>query len=79
MTSHAGDDPRGGVPLAALPQELDDAGAHNGLDAAFLQEVCELVAGELPDVVVSLWARAGASSPPPHVSVWARSTRVPPA
>ena len=45
--------------MPALPQELDDAGSHSGLDAAFLQEVCDLVAGELPGVVVSFMGEGG--------------------
>src|SRR5919205_4428113 len=48
MTSRAGDDPGGGTPPSVPGQERADAVARTGLDAAFLQEICDLVAGELP-------------------------------
>jgi PAS domain S-box-containing protein len=59
MTSHVDDDPEGSVPSPATPQELDKAGANGGPDAAFLQEVCDLVAAELPGVVVSFMGEGG--------------------
>src|SRR4051812_27304747 len=59
MTSHAGNDPRGGVPSPAPPQGRDDTSAHSDPDAAFLQEVCDLVASELPDVTVSFMGEGG--------------------
>jgi PAS domain S-box-containing protein len=58
MTSHAGNDPRGGVPSPAPPQGRDDTSAH-GDPAAFLQEICDLVAGELPGVAVSFMGEGG--------------------
>src|SRR3954451_5288046 len=59
MTSHAGDDPGGGAPSSVPAQEGADAAARAGLDVAFLQEVCDLVAGELPDVTVSFMGEGG--------------------
>src|SRR3954452_24466926 len=59
MTSHAGNDPRGGVPSPAPPQGRNDTSAHGDPDAAFLQEICDLVAGELPGVAVSFMGEGG--------------------
>src|SRR3954452_15221067 len=59
MTSHAGNDPRGGVPSPAPPQGRNDTSAHSDPDAAFLQEICDLVAGELPGVAVSFMGEGG--------------------
>src|SRR4051794_14120369 len=59
MTRHAGDDPGGGAPSSMPAQERADAAARTGLDVAFLQEVCDLVAGELPGVTVSFMGEGG--------------------
>ena len=59
MTGHASDDPGGGASPSLPAQERADAAARADLDAAFLQEVCDLVAGELPGVVVSFMGEGG--------------------
>src|SRR5918997_6741575 len=59
MTGRASDDPGGGAPSSLPARERADMAAHTGLDAAFLQEVCEIVAGELPGVVVSFMGEGG--------------------
>jgi PAS domain S-box-containing protein len=59
MTSHAGGNPEGGAPSSVPAQGRADAAARTGLDAAFLREICELVAGELPGVSVSFTGEDG--------------------
>src|SRR5688572_13732717 len=59
MTGHASDDSGGGASPSLPAQERADAAARAALDAAFLQEVCDLVAAELPGVDVSFMREVG--------------------
>src|SRR4051812_17944710 len=59
MTGHVIDDPGGGASPSLPTQERADATARAALDVAFLQEICDVVAGELPGVIVSFMAERG--------------------
>ena len=60
MISRTGDDdPRDGVASSLPIQEHADATEGTDLDLALLQEICGLVAGELPGVIVSFMGEGG--------------------
>src|SRR5215207_7734589 len=59
MTGHASDDPGGGASPSLPAQERADAAGRSELDAGFLQEICDLVGGELPGVIVSFMGDGG--------------------
>ena len=60
MTTGAGNNPeRDDAPSPAPARECADAAEGTGLDVAFLQEICGLIAGELPGVTVSFMGEGG--------------------
>ncbi|MBA3519675.1 MAG: GAF domain-containing protein [Rhizobiales bacterium] len=67
MASRIGKDPAGGIPWSVTAQECTDAAETIEFDFAFLQEICDLITGELPGTVVSFMDQSGcimASSAP---------------
>src|SRR3954469_4409764 len=59
MTSRARTDPESGAQLSGFAQVNAEIAEHADLDVVFLQKICELVAGELPDVTVSFMGEGG--------------------
>src|SRR3954452_20192179 len=59
MTSRARTDPESGAQLSGFAQVYAEIAEHADLDVVFLQKICELVAGELPDVTVSFMGEGG--------------------
>src|SRR3954454_2225794 len=59
MTSRARTDPESGAQLSGFAQGSAEIAEHADLDVVFLQKICELVAGELPDVTVSFMGEGG--------------------
>ena len=59
MASRTSSDPGGGAPSFVPAQENADVPAPTSLDVAFLQEICGLVSGELPGVIVSFMGEGG--------------------
>src|SRR3954451_19078947 len=59
MTGRARTDPGSGAQLSGFAQGYAEMAEHADLDVVFLQKICELVAGELPDVTVSFMGEGG--------------------
>src|SRR5690348_8050461 len=59
MTSRACTDPESGAQLSGFAQGYAEIAEYADLDVVFLQEICDLVAGELPDVTVSFMGEGG--------------------
>src|SRR3954453_10404249 len=59
MTSRARTDPGSGAQLSGFAQGYAKMAERADLDVVFLQEICELVAGGVPDVTVSFMGEGG--------------------
>src|SRR3954451_16082358 len=59
MTSRARTDPESGAQLSGFAQVYAEIAEHADLDVVFLQKICELVAGELPQLAVSFMGEGG--------------------
>src|SRR4051795_1051336 len=59
MTSRARTDPESGAQLSGFAQVYAEIAEHADLDVVFLQEICDLVAGELPRVAGSFRGEGG--------------------
>src|SRR4051812_11618162 len=65
MTSRARTDPESGAQLSGFAQVYAEIAEHADLDVVFLRKICELVAGELPDVTVSFMGEGRRIVAPP--------------